>query len=196
LPLIKTKKHAKSPEKSRKPKNFKIGLSLFAQSLGVDASLPVFSSVRRKEKPFLTINTQFTLKWIPPSSSESWKPSLHEHTRKAGKEQLGLFPPKTNSGGTASGSSTLPNSPTSTSAHTLVPRKSSLTSLFFMTPRQRKLQEIRLGKLPAVASDLDLSLTSKTSISSEETPMEIEIEDPSCSTTYNRRSRVGRSHTA
>jgi hypothetical protein len=176
--LLRRKKHAETPEKSTKT-----GFSLFAQSLGVDTALiPVFTSARKKEKPFsLRINTHFPANWTPPSSPDSSKTSTDEpNSGKVIKTlELPLSPQKSGTG--PAPSSTPPNSPISNS----VPRrKSSLTSLFFMTPRQRKLQEIRLGKQPAVVSDSELRL----SISSDEIPTE--IEDPSSSTTYSRRQRV------
>jgi len=194
--LIKREKCAKGPEKSPQRKDLKIGLSLFVHSLGVVISLPVFTSVKRNEKPFLTVNTRFPANWTPPSGPKSWKTTPREQSRKAVKAQLHLSPSKTNGSASAAGSSGPPNSPTSGSANTLPPRKSSLTCLLFMTARQRKLQEIRLGKLPAVALDSELTLASRTSTSSEGTRTDIEIEDPSCSTTYSRRSSVGRSHSA
>lgn len=176
--LIKKKKQVS--EKSNDPKN---GLSILAQSLGVDTTLPVFTSIRRKEKPSLTINTQLPANWTPPSTPPDFKISRDEDPRiLASVLELPISPPQTARRPT----STPPNTPT---IPELPRRKSSFTS-FFLTARQRKLEDIRLGKLPAVASDSEISVpTTRVSTSTEDD----EIQDPSSSNTYNRRSRVKRS---
>jgi hypothetical protein len=177
--LIKKKKQV-----AENPANdLKNGLSVLAQSLGVNTPLPVFTSIRRKEKPSLTINTQLPANWTPPSSPPDFKTSHGEDPRALVQAlELPLSPPQTARRPTY----TPPNTPT---APELPRRKSSFTS-FFLTPRQRKLEDIRLGKLPAVVSDSEISPpTSRVSTSTEDG----EIQDPSSSTTYNRRSRVKRS---
>jgi hypothetical protein len=176
LRLIKKKKQvAENPGNDAKD-----GLSILAQSLGVDTTLPVFTSIRRNEKPSLTINTKLPANWTPPSTPPDFKPSNDDNPTTLVKAlEFPLSWPQTAHRPT----STPPNTPT-------VPepprRKSSFTS-FFLTPRQRKLVDIRLGKLPAVASDSEVSPpTSRVSISTEDG----EIQDPSSSTTYNDRSKV------
>jgi hypothetical protein len=175
--LIKKKKQG--AENSKEPKN---GLAILAQSLGVDATLPVFTSIRRKEKPALTVNTQLPATWTPPTTPSDFKSHDEDPHTPIRAFDLPLSPPQTARRPTF----TPPNTPT---VPELPRRKSSFTS-FFLTPRQRKLEDIRLGKLPAVVSDSEISPpTSRVSTSTEDG----EIQDPSSSTTYNCRSRVKRS---
>jgi hypothetical protein len=65
-------------------------------------------------------------------------------------------------------------------------RKSSIASLNFLkTARQRRLQEIREGKLPASPTTSEENIT----VEDEEELAPEEIQDPSSSTTYNPENR-------
>ena len=90
-------------------------------------------------------------------------------------------------------SPTPPQSPTSNSPGSgPSQRRSSFGSVsLFRTPRQRKLQEIQDGKLPAILCDSELRRNSKSSGDSDSIPTE--ICDPSSSTTYSPRNRQTRS---
>lgn len=136
-----------------------------------------------QQRPTLRINTAIPTPPPTPDSSYQVLPSSSTSTRPSS-----LFerrPSSIKSVQTPTSSSPV-TSPTSR-------RRSSVTSLNFLkTPRQRKLQEIREGKLPAKMSDEIETPTATAPATEEKQEKELlpeDICDPSSSTTYNPENR-------
>jgi hypothetical protein len=145
-------------------------------------------------KPTLTIDTEVTghsSRSLTPASSPASSPDLIAFNA----NRRGSAPPHASHQAIrhlSTGLLTPPNSPTvtpgstspaSSSSSPVGRRHHSLTSFsFFKTDRQRKLEEIRLGKMPAPPCD-----TPRASFDSDISTL-VEICDPSSSTTYNREN--------
>jgi hypothetical protein len=143
------------------------------------------SSQNASAKPVLSIKTNVVNNLTPPltpsESPRSGKRGSHNWApeRRASTPSIRRFTPGT----------TPPQSPISKTPDAKPQNRTRFTSLtLFRTPRQRKLQEIREGKLPAIIDPefRRTSISSATSIDTDSIPTE--ICDPSSSTTYNRRT--------
>jgi len=188
FPLTKKKKFNASGEgSSTNSKNgitiFKFGFSQEKESQNGNLKSPQNAS----RKPILVIDTNITDNLTPPptppESQQSGKRiSIGSHNWTP--EQRALTPSLTRS----TPGTTPPQSPASKSHTSPKPQgRTSLSSLaLFRTPRQRKLQEIREGKLPAIL-DPAFGRTYTTS-SSDTHSIPPKICDPSSSTTYNPRN--------
>jgi len=186
--LTKDKVNEKIAGKSKNSKNgvtiFKFGFSQRRRSQ--DRNLK--SSQNASAKPVLSIETNVANNLTPPPTpSESPQPGKgssmgsHRWSREQRTSNPGFI--------RSTPVTTPPQSPTSKSPRREKPQRrtpfSSLTLL--RTPRQRKLQEIREGKLPAIM-DPEFSRTStSSSIWSDTDSIPTEICDPSSSTTYTPR---------
>lgn len=142
-------------------------------------------------KPPLSINTDIASAFTPPltpsDSSQSRRGSWGNSPGKRGRDKSAGVLLKTPQS-TVESTITPPQSPSSRkSGGTTFTRRTSLTSLSLLkTPRQRKLQEIRQGKLPAISPEIEI----RPSTSSDDEPCLTEICDPSSSTTYSPSTRL------
>jgi hypothetical protein len=173
----------------------KVGISTCPTSRGLDHS--VSEPKPAPVKPPLCINTDIANAFTPPPTpsdgSQSQSGSGTSSPGKKGKYSSAGISPETNKSAIES-AITPPQSPTSSNLNgTIFPRRSSLTSLsLFKTPRQRKLQEIRQGKLPAISLETEISCRSTPCTSSDNEPVLTEICDPSSSTTYSPSTRFSK----
>jgi len=145
-------------------------------SIPVKALFPV--SISHPKRPALRIDTGTpTSPSTPQSIHESPEASSSSTITFSSYRRRHSFPNSLRTSSSSSTNSTAQSSPL---------RKSSLTSLSFLkTPRQRRLQEIRQGKLPATMSDNVNELDSQD----ENELLPEDIYDPSSSTTYNPENR-------
>lgn len=165
---------------------FKFGFSQRSMSRDPDRK----SSQNASPKPILSIETNVVSNITPPLSPSESPPSgkrssTGSHNRSQEKRT------STRNMIRSISSTTPPQSPASKSPPSAkpYPRKSFGSLTLFRTPRQRKLQEIREGKLPAISNPECGRTSTSSSKSSETDPILTEIYDPSSSTTYNPRTQ-------
>jgi hypothetical protein len=167
--------------------NFKFGFSQRKMSQDPNTKF----SQNPSAKPVLSIETNVANNITPPPTpSESPQPgnmsSMGFHNGSQEKRGSTRSIIRSTQGGTTPPQSPASKSPLGAKPHPRTPF-SSLT--LFRTPRQRKLREIRKGKLPAIIT-AEFSRTSLSSpILSDTDSVPTEIYDPSSSTTYNSRTR-------
>lgn len=151
-----------------------------------------FSRPNETKQPALKIDTRIANNLTPPptpTSPQSVKgypfgsPKWSHHGTATPNNS-----PMSNASRLSSGSAS--SQSTTYKSQTQSPRRKSFPLLsMFKTPRQRKLQEIREGKLPDIQPDPENNRNSMSSVSSDVNSVPTEICDPSSSTTYSPTNR-------
>jgi len=167
--------------------NTKIGISIFKIGFSSQRTDPQNAFIM----PSLKIDTRLANNLTPPptpvESPQSGKGNPFGLPKWSSSQNTSF---KSRISSRLSSASTPPHSPKSKSPTIPSQRKKSFTPLSLLkTPRQRKLQEIREGKLPAIQSDPEDNRNSTSSTSSDVDSIPTEMCDPSSSTTYSPRNR-------